>query len=86
MMFTPLFFLRSAYSWSLLALSVGLLARWELTFYKYPERFSERTNGYLGCANCTEKLCTHKNQLKDLWQQVAEFTEKRLRKLRGDGK
>jgi hypothetical protein len=86
MMFTPLFFVRSSYSWSLLALSLALLARWEITFYKYPERFSERTNGYLGCAGCTEKLCTHKNQLKDLWQQVAEFTERRLRKLRGDGK
>ena len=86
MMFTPLFFVRSSYSWSLLALSLALLARWEITFYKYPERFSERTNGYLGCANCTEKLCTHKNQLKDLWQQVAEVTERRLRKLRGDGK
>ena len=86
MMFTPLFFVRSAYSWSLLVLSMGLLARWEITFYKYPERFSERTNGYLGCQNCTEKLCAHKNQLKSLWKQVAEFTERRLRKLRGDGK
>ncbi|MBQ2061619.1 MAG: hypothetical protein II458_02990 [Oscillospiraceae bacterium] len=86
MMFTPLFFVRSAYSWSLLALSVGLLARWEITLYKYPERFSERTNGYLACAVCTEKLCAHKNQLKSLWRHVAEFTERRVRKLRGDGK
>ena len=82
MMFTPLFFVRRSYTWSLLLLSVALLARWEITFYKYPERFSESTNGYLGCRNCTEKLCTHKNQLKSLWQQVAAFTEKRLRKLR----
>ena len=82
MMFTPLFFVRRSYTWSLLLLSVALLARWEITFYKYPERFSESTNGYLGCRNCTEKLCTHKNQLLRLWQQVAAFTEKRLRKLR----
>ena len=82
MMFTPLFFVRRSYTWSLLLLSVALLARWEITFYKYPERFSESTNGYLGCRNCTEKLCTHKNQLLSLWQQVAAFTEKRLRKLR----
>ena len=66
MMFTPLFFVRKPYTWSLLVLSVALLARWEITFYRFPERFSEATNGYLGCKNCTEKLCTHKNQLKSL--------------------
>ena len=82
MMFTPLFFVRKSYTWSLLVLSVALLARWEITFYKYPERFSEATNGYLGCRNCSEKLCAHKNQLKSLWAQVAAFTEQRLRRLR----
>ena len=41
MMFTPLFFVRKSYSWSLLALSVALLIRWEITFYLHPERFSE---------------------------------------------
>ena len=82
MMFTPLFFVQKSYTISLLILSMALLARWEITFYRHPERFSETTNGYLGCQNCTEKLCTHKNQLKKLWRQVAEFTEKRIRKLR----
>lgn len=82
MMFTPLFFVRKSYTWSLLVLSVALLARWEITFYRYPERFSEATNGYLGCRNCSEKLCTHKNQLRRLWTQIAAFTDQRLRKLR----
>ena len=82
MMFTPLFFVRESYTWSLLVLSVALMARWEITFYKYPERFSESTNGYLGCQNCSEKLCAHKNQLKSLWTQIAVFTEQRLRRLR----
>ena len=63
MMFTPLFFIRKPYSWSLLALSVALLIRWEITFYLHPERFSEKTNDYLQCKNCTEKLCSHKKQL-----------------------
>ena len=62
MMFTPLFFIPRHYSWSLLALSVALLIRWEITFYLHPERFSEKTNDYLRCANCTEKLCAHKKQ------------------------
>ena len=84
MMFTPLFFVRRFYTWSLLFLSVALLARWEITFYKFPERFSEATNGYLSCSNCTEKLCAHKNQLRSLWKDIAVYTEKRIRKLRLD--
>lgn len=82
MMFTPLFFVQKTYTWSLLALSVALLIRWEITFYVHPERFSEKTNEYLKCANCTEKLCTHKRQLKSLWQQIEEYTSKRIKKLR----
>ena len=82
MMFTPLFFVRKTYTWSLLVLSVALLIRWEITFYLHPERFSENTNEYLRCANCTEKLCTHKKQLKSLWQQIEEYTAKRIKKLR----
>ena len=81
MMFTPLFFVMKPYTWGLLALSVGLLIRWEITFYKHPERFSENTNDYLRCANCSEKLCTHKKQLKTLWKQIAEFTSERTQRL-----
>ena len=55
MMFTPLFFVMKPYTWGLLALSVALLIRWEITFYRHPERFSEQTNEYLRCQNCTEK-------------------------------
>ena len=81
MMFTPLFFVKSAFSWSLLVLAVGLLLRWELTVYRHPERFSENTNEYLYCRNCTEKLCTHKKQLQTLWITIAEFSRERIRKL-----
>jgi hypothetical protein len=82
MMFTPLFFVQKGYTWSLLALSVALLIRWEITFYLHPERFSEKTNDYLRCANCTERLCVHKKQLQSLWKQIEENTSKRIRKLR----
>ena len=82
MMFTPLFFVQKSYTWSLLVISMALLARWEITFYKYPERFSETTNAYLHCQNCTEKLCTHKKQLKSLWQKIAEYTQERIKKLK----
>ena len=79
MMFTPLFFVRKSYAWSLLALSFALLIRWEITFYRSPERFSENTNEYLRCSNCREKLCTHKKQLKVLWKQIDEYTADRKR-------
>ena len=82
MMFTPLFFIQKAYTWSLLVASVALLARWEITFYKYPERFSETTNGYLHCQNCTEKLCAHKKQLRSLWKKIADYTQQRIKKLK----
>ena len=82
MMFTPLFFVKNGYGWSLLALSVLLLIRWEITFYRHPERFSENTNEYLQCRNCTEKLCRHKKQLRTLWKQAEEYTARRLRFLR----
>ena len=81
MLFTPLFFVKSLYAWSLLLLSLALAARWEITFYRHPERFSEATNEYLRCAHCTEKLCTHKRQLHTLWRRVAEFTAERTRRL-----
>ncbi len=82
MMFTPLFFVRNCYSWSLLALSVALLAKWEITFYRHPERFSEKTNEYLRCRNCTEKLCYHKTQLRTLRKHIEEYTAERMRLLR----
>ena len=82
MMFTPLFFVRKSYCWSLLALSVALLFRWEITFYRHPERFSENTNEFLKCRNCTEKLCRHKKQLKTLWKDIEEYTAKRVRALK----
>ena len=82
MMFTPLFFVQRTYLWSLLAMSVALLIRWEITFYRHPERFSENTNEYLLCKNCKEKLCSHKKQLLTLWKQVEEYTARKTAELR----
>ena len=82
MMFTPLFFVKRYYTWSLLAISIALMLRWEITFFRHPERFSEQTNEYLRCENCTEKLCTHKRQLWRLWKQIEQYTAKRIARLR----
>ena len=84
MMFTPLIFVNNVYAWILLGMSIVLLARWEITFYVHPERFAESTNEYLKCANCTEKLCTHKKQLQVLWVRTKDFTAERVRRLKKD--
>ena len=81
MMFTPLFFVEKTYTWSLLVLSIALLIRWEITFYRHPERFSEHTNAYLKCSNCTEKLCASKKQLHTLWKHIEDYSEKKLKRL-----
>lgn len=82
MMCTPLFFVERSYSWSLLILSIALLLRWEITFFLHPERFSENTNEYLQCKNCTEKLCLHKRQLKSLRKHIEVYTSNRIKRLK----
>ena len=70
MMFTPLFFVKPCCLHILLAMSLTLLIRWELTCHRHPERFSKNSNAYLNCENCSEKLCAHKKQLRKLWNKI----------------
>lgn len=64
MMFTPLIFIPGWFTYSLVVLSLLLLIKWEIIYHKHPERFAENANESLRCANCTEKLCQHKKQLR----------------------
>ncbi len=64
MMFTPLVFIPSLYTYSLLGCALLLLLFWEIAYKLYPERFSTETNMCLDCSNCQEKLCSHKTQLQ----------------------
>ena len=64
MMFTPLAFMASWYTYSLLGCALALLLRWEITYRMHPERFSTTTNRCLDCSHCEEKLCSHKKQLR----------------------
>lgn len=64
MIFTPFVFIAGHwFTGTLLALSLVLLLRWEITYRLFPERFSTNTNKCLDCAHCPEKLCRHKKQL-----------------------
>lgn len=58
MMFTPMLFVDSFYSWSLLGVAIAVWVLWEACVLLFPERFWEQTNTALQCAQCTDKLCT----------------------------
>ena len=70
MMFTPMLFIGGFWAWSLLGMSLVLMARWEITFFRHPERFLEACNDSLACRNCQEKLCSHKKQLQHLLKEL----------------
>lgn len=57
MVATPLLFVGGWFGWILVALAVVVLVRWELAALRHPERFDERTNARLTCAQCQDKLC-----------------------------
>jgi len=65
MMFTPLIYIPTLYTWSLLGIAFILLVKWEYLYHKHSERFSEKCNASLSCKNCNEKLCHHKKQLRN---------------------
>ena len=57
MVATPLVFVGGWFGWILVALAVVILVRWELAAVRHPERFDQRTNARLTCAQCADKLC-----------------------------
>lgn len=66
MLLTPMLFVDNWYGRILLGIAFVLMLRWELAFFLHPDNFSESTNEYLKCANCDEKLCVHKNNVRRL--------------------
>ena len=65
MMFTPMLFIPSFYSWSLFFTSLVVLLRWEISYARHPERFWEGSNKTLQCANCKERTCVIKNSIRN---------------------
>lgn len=62
MMFSPLVFIPHVFTWSLVALALILLVKWEYTARKRTERFCVNTNACLTCKNCSEKSCSKRNK------------------------
>ena len=58
-----------------------ILLKWEITVWRYPERFSENTNEYLKCANCTEKLCAHKKQLISFRKSLITLADEQIKRI-----
>ncbi|MCL1829234.1 MAG: hypothetical protein FWG32_07040 [Oscillospiraceae bacterium] len=61
MLCSPLILIKSFFSLSLVALSLVLLVKWEVTYKKHPEYFWEGSNKNLRCENCAERICGAKN-------------------------
>ena len=58
MMFSPMLFIPSFYAQSLFVMSLIVFLIWESCILAHPERFWDKSNAALQCANCTDKLCT----------------------------
>ena len=58
MMFSPMIFMGGFYAVSLICLAFLAWLIWEVCIMMYPERFWDKSNAALKCANCTDKLCT----------------------------
>ncbi len=63
LIFTPVMFTKNIFGWILFAFSLVILVQWETAAWRHPERFSEKSNMSLSCANCEEKLCVQKKQI-----------------------
>lgn len=55
MAYSPLIFIPSFWTYSILLLSVAAIVHWEYLYQKHPERFYELYNANLMCKNCVKK-------------------------------
>jgi len=55
MAFSPMVYVPSFWTYSILLLSVAAIVQWEYLFRKHPERFYELYNAKLMCKNCVKK-------------------------------
>ena len=55
MAFSPMIFIPSFWTYSILFLSVAAIVQWEYLYHRHPERFYELYNANLMCKNCAKK-------------------------------
>lgn len=66
MMYTPMLFIKSFFSWSLFFTGAIVLIRWELAYAKHPERFWRGSNLAIRCENCTDRICKVKTPINKI--------------------
>jgi hypothetical protein len=66
MMFMPLLFVKSFFTWSLFFTSIIVLIRWEIAYACHPYRFWSGSNTALRCENCKDKMCRIKKPLNNI--------------------
>ena len=63
MIFTPMIFIKSFFSWSLFFTSLIVMIRWEVAYAKHPQRFWSGSNKNLQCSSCKDKTCQIKKAI-----------------------
>lgn len=63
MAFSPLIFIPSFWTWSIVAFCIIIVIQWEFLYYRHPERFFETHNAALMCRNCVVE-CTGRRKLR----------------------
>ena len=58
----PLVVVPGILPWVLVAVAIAYTVIWEVNYHLHPERFLERTNAALRCANCPKDLCPRKRK------------------------
>ena len=72
MYLTPLIFIKSFWTYSLVVVGIFLFIQWEYMNLKHPERFSPISNKTLRCGNCDHDCRYNKNKKdKQKYKQVA---------------
>lgn len=67
---TPLIFIPSFFSWSLVLIALVLVVWWEFAYRKYPQRFFEGCNENLKCEHCNESLCKMKKPTRVILREL----------------
>jgi len=57
MAFSPMIYIPSFWTYSILFMSAATLIQWEFLYLRHPERFYEQYNANLMCKNCKRKVC-----------------------------
>ena len=73
MMYTPMLFVKSFFSWSLFFTACIVLIRWEIVYALHPERFWHGSNAALRCENCRDRLCCVKHPLREMYFHIRKL-------------